>query len=161
MTKRKKPEDKLKAGRPTLYKSEFCDLVIKLGRLGKSKAQIAADPRIDVSRNTLDSWCNENPEFLSALTRARDLALAAWEDKADEGIEGQGFNTGLWGRIMSARFPEDYREVKTSEVTGKNGKDLMPRANLLNINGNMTLEQLEALGRGLGAVDDNDYDLDL
>jgi hypothetical protein len=31
---------------------------------------------------------------------------------------------------------------------------------MLNIHGIMTLEQLEALGRGLGAVDDNKYDLD-
>lgn len=47
-----------------------------------------------------------------------------------------------------------------TELTGANGKDLMPKTNLLNVNGNMTLEQLEALGRGLGAVDDQEYDLD-
>lgn len=44
------------------------------------------------------------------------------------------------------------------EVTGKNGKPL--GQSVLNIHGIMTLEQLEALGRGLGAVDDNKYDLD-
>lgn len=110
-----------KLGRPTKYRPEFCKIVIELGRLGKSKAQIAADPRIDVSRVTLDEWTTGHPAFLYALSRARDLALAEWENKAETGIASVGFNSGLWGRIMSARFPEDYREVKTNEVTGKGG----------------------------------------
>ena len=29
------------------------------------------------------------------------------------------FNASLWGKIMSARFPEDYREVKDPNVTGQ------------------------------------------
>jgi hypothetical protein len=113
-----------KLGRPTKYRPEFCKIVIELGRLGKSKAQIAADPRIDVTRMTLDIWCDEYPAFLYALTRARDLALAEWENKAESGIASVGFNSGLWGRIMSARFPDDYREVKETQLTGKGGKDL-------------------------------------
>lgn len=121
-TPRKAPKDKLPVGRHTSYKPEYCALVVELGRLGKSKAQIAAHPDIDVARMTLDNWCEAFPEFLEALTRAKDLALAAWEDKAENGIESVGFNSGLWGRIMSARFPADYREVKVTEVSGRDGE---------------------------------------
>lgn len=146
-------------GRPTAYRPEFCPLVVELGRQGKSKAQIAAHPEIDVTRMTLDNWCETHPDFLYALTRAKDLALAKWEDKADGGIESVGFNSGLWGRIMSARFPADYREVKVAEVTGKDGKDLMPNRPILNIPANATPAQIKALAEGLGATGEG-YDLE-
>lgn len=106
-------------GRPTDYRPEHCEAVIELGRQGKSKAQIAA--ALDVCRNTLDNWAATHAEFLSALTRARDLSLAWWEDKAQAGIESSGFNASLWSRSMAARFPDDYTERKQTELTGKNG----------------------------------------
>lgn len=131
-----------KLGRPTKYRPEFCKVVIELGRLGKSKAQIAADPRIDVSRMTLDLWCKEHPAFLYALTRARDLALAEWENKAENGIASVGFNSGLWGRIMSARFPEDYREVREIKA------DVTTRDGVLVIGSVMSPEDWEAEAKG-------------
>jgi hypothetical protein len=118
-TPRKKPEDKLKVGRPTDYRPEYCDQIIALGEQGRSKTQMAR--AFKVTRVTLDNWAKANPEFLYALTRAMEEAEAAWEDKADGGIEAAGFNTGLWGRVMSARFPATYRETTRSEVTGANG----------------------------------------
>lgn len=124
MAKKKAAADKQKhpGGRPTDYKPEYCEQVIELGRLGRSKAQIARE--FNVVRQTLDNWATEHKEFFNALTQARELALAAWEDKADAGIEMQGFNHGLWGRIMSARFPDDYRENSRHELTGKDGAPL-------------------------------------
>lgn len=130
-----------KLGRPTKYRPEFCKIVIELGRIGKSKAQIAADERIDVSRVTLDEWCTQNPAFLYALTRARDLALAEWENKAENGIASVGFNSGLWGRIMSARFPDDYREVRELKA------DVTTREGVLVIGAVMSPEDWEAAAR--------------
>lgn len=106
-------------GRPSDYRPEYCERAVELGRQGKSKAQIAAD--LDVCRNTLDNWAREHAEFLSAITRARDLSLAWWEDKAQSGLETSGFNASLWSRSMAARFPEDYTERQKREVTGKDG----------------------------------------
>ncbi len=106
-------------GRPSLYSAEYCELVIDLGRQGKSKAQMAA--HIGVARNTLDNWAADFPEFLSALDRARDYAMAWWEDQAQSGIwAGKAFNAQAWSRSMAARFPADYRENSKLELSGPN-----------------------------------------
>lgn len=116
----------LRMARPTEYRPEYCNTAIEQGKLGKSKAQIASV--IGVSRNTLDNWAKEHPEFLSAIAHARDLALAWWEDQAQRGLwetpEGERLNPQLWSRSMAARFPEDYRENSRMELTGKDGGPL-------------------------------------
>lgn len=96
------------AGRPTDYSPGLCGRVVELGRLGKSHAQIAAD--LDVSRQTLYNWQEAHPEFLDAITYARDLAQAWFEDKGQEGLSDKGFNASLWAKQMSARFRDEYAE---------------------------------------------------
>lgn len=107
------------AGRPTDYRDEYCARVVELGREGKSHAQIAA--ALDVSRQTLHNWANAHPEFLDAITHARDLAQAWFEDKGQIGLMTPGFNASLWAKQVSARFPDDYTERQKREVTGANG----------------------------------------
>lgn len=110
-------------GRPTKYKPEFCDTVVELGALGKSKAQMAA--ALGSDRATINRWCDEHEEFRVAIARARDLAMAWWEDQGQRGMwqspEGERLNPQLWSRSMSARFPDDYRENNRVELTGVNG----------------------------------------
>lgn len=113
-----------KPGRPTDYRPEHCQQVIDLGRLGKSHAQIAAT--LDVARQTLHNWAATHPEFLDAITRARDLAQSWWEDKGQGGLDQPGFNASLWAKSVSARFPDDYTERQKRELTGRDGKDLLP-----------------------------------
>lgn len=109
--------------RPTKYLPEFCDTVVELGALGKSKAQMAA--ALGCDRASIDRWCDEHEEFCSAIARARDLAMAWWEDQGQQGMwqspEGEKLNPQLWSRSMAARFPDDYRESNKVELTGKNG----------------------------------------
>lgn len=108
------------AGRPTDYRPEMCDQVVELGRQGKSHAQIAAS--LDVARQTLRNWADEHPEFLAAITRAKDLAQAWFEDMGQSGLVMQGFNASLWAKQVSCRFRDDYTdksEVKQDvRVTG-------------------------------------------
>lgn len=113
---------KAKTGRPTDYRSEHCARVIELGRLGKSRAQIAAD--LDISRQTLDNWQTANPEFLEAMTRARDLSLAWWETAGQEGIFERSFNAQAWGLQVRNRFPEDYRDKHELHHTGNGGRSM-------------------------------------
>lgn len=111
-------------GRPTDYRAKYCAQVIELGRDGKSKAQIAA--ALDVARNTLDNWAKANPEFLSAMTRAQDLAQAWFEDKGQDGLETPGFNASLWAKQVSCRFRDDYTDASRRELSGPGGADLFP-----------------------------------
>lgn len=111
-------------GRPTDYKPEYCDLVKELGAQGYSVVEMAAE--IGVARGTLETnWPSANPEFLEAFTQARQLSQAWWERQGRENVivaPGKGtFNASMWSRSMAARFPEDWRENKGVELTGKNG----------------------------------------
>lgn len=144
MTKRKRPEDKLKAGRPSGYKPEYCDRVIEMGRLGYTKAMMARD--LDVARMTLDNWAAANPEFLDAMTRARDLALAFMEEKGLAGLDMAGFNSSLYSKLMSCMFPGDYSEHKKVEMTGKDGAPLQT-AGVMVVGAVMTPEEWTAAAK--------------
>lgn len=123
MAKPKKPPPK-KTGRPTVYRADMCERAVALGRLGMSKAQIAADFGVD--RSTIDAWCKEKPGFSGAIARARDAALAWWEHKGMsrlvENHQGPKLNSQVWSRSMAARFPDDYRERQ--ETTHEIGDSL-------------------------------------
>jgi len=132
-TPRKRPEDKLKVGRPTGYRPEFCERIIELGKDGKTVAQIARE--FDVSRSTVHLWREKFPEFSDAFTRARDLALAFWEDRGADGLGLAGFNAGLYSFLMRSWFVNDFAEKKELTVTGKDGAPLIPQCGVLVVPG--------------------------
>lgn len=107
-------QQKHPGGRPTDYKPEYCEAVIKLGKEGKSHAQIAA--ALGHSRQSLHNWAAQHPEFLDAITHARDLSQAWWEDQGQLGIWSRDFNAAAWNKSMSARFQEDYTERTKQEI---------------------------------------------
>ena len=108
------------AGRPTLYKPEYCEKVIELGRQGCSVVEIAAE--IGVARNTLETdWTAQYPEFLEAFTQAKQCSQAWWERVGRIGMTeepgGVKINASIWSRSMAARFPHDWRENSKVENT--------------------------------------------
>tara|TARA_R110000868_G_scaffold936_3_gene7142 strand:- start:8420 stop:9016 length:597 start_codon:yes stop_codon:yes gene_type:complete len=120
MAARRKPKKaanspKKGRGRPTDYRPEHCATVIALGREGKSRAQIAA--ALDQARQTLHDWEKAHPEFLDAMRRAHDLALAWWEDQGQLGIwsspMSRTLNSTAYGLQMRNRFPDDYKRPDT------------------------------------------------
>lgn len=127
MMEEQQEQVKRPVGRPSAYLPEYCDKAIELGKLGKSKAQIAA--AIGVSRQTMNTWAQEFPEFLDAITYAQDLAQAWWEEQGQAGLwmvpEGERINHSLWAKAMSCRFPNDYRESVKQEITGADGAALL------------------------------------
>lgn len=104
-------------GRPTDYKPEYCEMVVALGREGKSHAQIAA--AIGHCRQSLHNWADQFPEFMDAITHARELSQAWWEDQGQRGIWSKEFNASAWAKSMSARFPDDYTEKNKTEHSGQ------------------------------------------
>lgn len=105
--------------RPTEYKEEFCEQVVEWGKMGKSLAWMAAE--LDVSRECIYEWMRVHPTFSDAMTRARQHSQRWWEDAGQNGMLAPGFNASIWSRSMAARFPDDWRESKGVELTGKDG----------------------------------------
>jgi transposase len=119
--------EKRPVGRPSLYKPEYCEEVIALGKIGKSVEAIGAI--LGVGTKTLYNWRDENPEFLHALDMAKEFELQWWEDIAQthmiENKESDKINATIWSRSMAARFPKKYRESVKQEITGADGAPLL------------------------------------
>jgi hypothetical protein len=113
-------------GRPTLYKPEYCEQIIELGKQGKSIVQMACE--FGVIKQTLDNWAAEHPDFLVAFTRAKHEAQNWWENTAQthmvETPGGTRLNPGIWSRSMAARFPADYQERKDIQLGGQSDNPL-------------------------------------
>lgn len=110
------------AGRPSDYRAEYCELVIELGKEGKSVAQMAS--AMDVSKQTLLRWVDAHKEFSYAMEISRSHAQSWWETIGQNNIisaPGATLNSGVYSRSMAARFPDDWRENKGVEVTGAGG----------------------------------------
>lgn len=88
MTKRKKPEDKLKAGAPSKYRPEYCQRMIDYFSVGVFKArgygkekeynyfpsfQAFSAKELKVTHQTLLNWCNDFPEFFEAYELCKQL----------------------------------------------------------------------------------------
>lgn len=131
-----KPKIKRGVGRPTHYLPKFCKKVEQLGRKGKSLEQISSS--MDVDAATLRDWADIHPEFALALTRAKTLEMAWWEDMGQDSLKLKGFNTGVWSKSVSARFRAKYSD--RLGLTGPTGGPLQ----LMNVTG-MTLEELDKL----------------
>jgi len=114
-----------KVGRPSTYpetpegREALCAQIIALGAEGKSQAQISAE--IGVPRATMYRWAKEHDDFRAAISRAKDLELAWWEEQARANLGDRNFNAALWQKSMAGRFPSDYSTKVTAEVSGPGG----------------------------------------
>ncbi len=104
------------AGRPTLYKPEYCEEVVELGKQGKSPVEIACD--LGVLRETMLGWAKQHEEFSTALTRAKQFEQQWWENEGRKGLTADKFNAQVWTKSMQARFREDYTERQDLNVKG-------------------------------------------
>lgn len=68
-TPRKKPEERLKTGRPTLYDPKINELAHRLALLGLKDREMAET--LGISNRTLDYWKIKYPAFLQALNDGR------------------------------------------------------------------------------------------
>ena len=104
------PKEKRPVGRPSLYRPEYCETVIELGKQGKSITQMAA--KLDLDKATLLRWKEEKEEFNTALTRALTYSQDWWENEAQLGLKDRNFNAAIWHKSVASRFREDYAEKR-------------------------------------------------
>lgn len=132
-------------GRPTDYDPSFCDRVVDLGREGYSKAMIAAE--LGVVRQTLDNWASRHPEFVDAITRAREFSLAWWERQGHKGIWSRDFNANAYRLQMLNRFPDDWRErVELRGLLAKLDMNMLPNHLIARIAAGEPIEAVLASG---------------
>ena len=148
MTKKKDP-DKRPVGRPSLYKPEYCEIAVQLGKEGCSPAEIAA--HFDVDRVTLIDWSRAHEDFSTALARAKLHEQAWWEKAGRTGMYLDRFNATVWTKSVSARFKDDYSERR--EVTGAGGGPIQQAVTLRTLDvSELDDDQLEALETALVAT---------
>lgn len=107
-------------GRPSLYRPEYCERVIELGKEGKLLVGIAC--ALSVDRKTLAYWAEEFPEFSAALTRAREESQQAWIEKLEKALvlpKEFTFQQAAWMRVMACGWPDDWVEKQRIEHSGE------------------------------------------
>ena len=107
-------------GRPSLYRPEYCERVIELGKEGKFLVEIAC--ALDVTRPTLAYWSEEFPEFSTALMRAREESQRWWIEKGRNNVtlpKEITFQQSVWMRVMACGWPDDWVEKQRIEHSGE------------------------------------------
>ena len=110
------------AGRPSLYKPTYCDLVIETMSTGLSLTAFAGE--IGVSRETVNEWRRVHPEFSAAVKIGQAKRALVWEQKL--------MSAGIGPHVTSTIFalknidPDEWRDrhevahthtVKPTEMT--------------------------------------------
>lgn len=113
MEKEKAPSNPV--GRPTVYKSEYCEMLIEHMRNGASFDTFGVT--IGVSKDTLYDWVERHQEFLDAKKVAFDESKKCWENIMYQQATGKinGSSTALIFALKN-RFPKDYRDRTEQKV---------------------------------------------
>lgn len=92
------------AGRPTNYKPEYCEALIKHCSEGLSFESFAA--QVSTTSDVLYDWVEKHEEFASAKKEGLALALEFYEKIGRNGMLGKlpGFNVTAWIFTMKNRF---------------------------------------------------------
>ena len=134
--------EKRRVGRPTRYKAEYAEQARKLCLLGATDIELAEF--FQVSTATLDTWKKAHSEFLSSITRGKDIADAevaerlfqralGYSHKAvkimavdktvvrEEYIEHYPPDTQAASLWLRNRQPKKWRDKQDVEHSGKDG----------------------------------------
>lgn len=137
-------------GRPSKYKPEYCDVILKMAaEEGAGPAEYAAEFGID--RTTLYDWAEQHEDFSTALKRAKINEQAWWEKTGKKGLFADKFNALVWKTSVQARFREDYTERTQTEITGKDGGAVKMETKIVDSR-TLSPEQREALRNILTAA---------
>lgn len=140
-------EERNKGGRPTLYKPEYCEMIIEFMGRGFSKEAFAG--HLKISKNTLYEWIKSNAEFQDAAQIAEERCRVFWEEAAISQFTGEltqrdrelykkhiedypdpdyrpplhpkNFTAHTWKFNMMNRFPSEWRDRKDLSLTGADG----------------------------------------
>ena len=108
-----------KVGRPTIYKPEYCDLVVEMLAEGASLTEFRAAVG-GISRETMSNWKQANPEFLDALQKAEAVGQAYWEKRLRTDLMFDNkVNSPLVKLYFANRF--NWHDKQQTDVTSSDG----------------------------------------
>jgi hypothetical protein len=114
----KELDESTQVGRPTDYKPEYCDALIKHMTLGFSFESFAG--KIGYCKQTLYNWATVNREFLDAYKKGREACRLFWEERGMKGLMvGKRFNSVTWIFNMKNRFKDDWMDKMVREDSSK------------------------------------------
>ncbi len=127
MAKKKPP-----VGRPTLYKSEYCDELIDFCSRGFSITAFAG--KIRVSRDTIAEWGTIHREFSEAIKIAKACATLSLEGDASR-VRKSGGGPGTAAMIIFGLknfAPDEYKERRDDDnpLTPEQLASLAPAADI-------------------------------
>jgi hypothetical protein len=150
----RKTEKKItERGRPTVMTKEVIDKLEMAFKIGATDVEACAFA--EISDKTLYNYQEAFPEFLQRKQELKALPIL----KAKQTIVN-GLSDPLNAKWYLERKAKDEFGTTRQEITGANGKDLIPPSKVLNISPNMSIEQIRALGESIGALGEG-YDLDV
>ena len=105
---------KRKVGRPSKYKEEYCDRLIKHMEAGLSIEAFAGEIR--VTKDTIYGWVKKHPEFSDAKKIGEGLATMFWEKLTVMIATGkiQGANAAI--TIFALKNRLGWRDKQPDEV---------------------------------------------
>ena len=77
-------------GRPSLYRRELCDRLVRAMSEGLSAEAAAA--KVGISARSLFNWQRQHPEFLQAIQEGRQKCLLYWEERGIAIANGESGN---------------------------------------------------------------------
>ena len=111
-------------GRPSLYKEEYCEMLVEHCAKGLSFESFAGV--VKVNRDTLYEWEKKHIQFSDAKKRAEAVCRLFWEEAGIKGLWGSKdrmFNATVWIFNMKNRF--GWKDVKDVEVSSGDKKRLV------------------------------------
>ena len=143
-------------GRPTSYRPEFCQRVIKLMAEGRSLDGCAA--MLGVHPDSLYTWQKLHPEFSDAVKAGRAAGTAFWETRLLDIAQGGSGNAQAiqWALRNRSRAASGWDHVHAKvEVSGPNGGAVQVQTDLAVIDARLlTSGQRDALKQVLLEVRD-------
>lgn len=116
----------LPLGRPTLYKPEYCQMLIDHMANGDSLTDFAA--LIDVHIDTIYEWAKVYSDFSEAKKRAFAKCQSWWEKQGKEGLweeteydekgrplKSKRINATVWIYNMKCRFKADWHDPEPAK----------------------------------------------
>lgn len=106
------------AGRPTDYKPEYGEEILKTMATGLSLAAAAAD--LGIHRQRVYEWVDKHPEFADTIKLAQSKRQAFLERRLlKDDLPGPQITSTIFALKNAAA--EDWREKVVTEHTGKDG----------------------------------------